>query len=201
MPAHERSRFEAIIANLVRTRVLPAELRPADRTAYHHALMSGDVRSPASRYRRLSEDVAADLKLIGPFAAVAGRVVSADSVRLRSLSYVRDLDEAQTYHAVARVAENRCLIAWVRYETLTRIESYHYALEHLIIEAPQNEAIAAERSLAKLEGHRHTIDPLLGPLIANGVCAGTDEQLYATPLAAPPVAGIAAGREPLVTKD
>ena len=115
MPAHERSWFEGIIANLVRTRVLPIELRPNDRTTYHRALMGGSFRSPASRYRRVAEDAVADLKLIAPFAGVATRVIAADRVRLRSLAHVRELDQAQIHHAVARVAENRCVIAWVRY--------------------------------------------------------------------------------------
>ena len=65
MPVKERVWFEAAIADLVRTRVLPVDLYPADRTAYHHALMSESFRSPASRYRQLSEDAFVDLKLIG----------------------------------------------------------------------------------------------------------------------------------------
>ena len=163
MPAHERSGFDAVIANLVRTRVLPLEVQPADRTAYHRALLGGPLRSPASRYRRLSEDAFADAKLIAPFALIASRVIAADAVRLRSIAHVRDLDEGQIYHAAARVAENRCLIAWVRHETLVRLESYRYALEHLFIEAPQNEGIAAEHLLAKLAAHRQSLDALIGP--------------------------------------
>jgi hypothetical protein len=175
MPAHERSWFEGIIAELVRTRVLPAGLQPADRSTYYHALMGGSFRSPASRYRRLSEDAVADLRLIGPFAAVAARVITADGVRLRSLAHVRDLAEIQVHDAVARVAENRCLIAWVRHEMLARLASYRYALERLLIEAPQPEAAAAERALVKLEVHRATLDTLAGPPLPHGLCDGDAE--------------------------
>jgi hypothetical protein len=174
MPAHERSWFEAIIADLVRTRVLPRGLHPVDRTAYHHALMSGPFRSAASRYRRLSEDAVADLKLIGPFAARAGRVMAADRVRLRSLSHVRDLGEEQAHHAVARVAENRCLIDWVRHETFGRLVAYRYALEHLVIEAPQGEAVATARTLKGLETHRRLLDTLVEPSRPETFCPGTD---------------------------
>jgi hypothetical protein len=201
MPAHERSWFEGIVANLVRTRVLPLHLQPADRTTYHHALMGGSFRSPASRYRRLSEDAVADLLLIGPFTALAARVIAADRVRLRSLAHVRDLDEAQVHHAVARVAENRCLIAWVRVETLGRLESYRYALEHLLIEAPQNEAMAAERSLAKLGAYRQMLDTLVAPPLPHGLCAGADDVLLVEARPPAPPVGIEPRREPLVVKD
>jgi hypothetical protein len=196
MPAHERSWFERIIANLVRTRVLPPELRPADITAYHRALMSGSFRSPASRYRRLSEDAVADAKLIGPFAAVAARVIAADGARLGALVYVRHLDEPQVHDAVARVAENRCLIAWVRDETLARLESYRYALEHIFIEAPQNEGVPAERSLAKLAAYRVTLDTLVGAPVPGALCGGVHEEVHVARGAA-----IVPGLPPLVTKD
>jgi hypothetical protein len=196
MPAHERSWFERIIANLVRTRVLPAELRPADMTAYHRALMGGPFRSPASRYRRLSEDAIADAKLIGPFADVAARVIAADGARLRGFAHVRHLDEPQADHALARVDENRCLIAWVRDETLARLESYRYALEHLFIEAPQNEAVPAERSLAKLAAHRVALNALVGPPVPCAPCGGVHEELHVArgTIVVPGVA-------PLVAKD
>ena len=196
MPAHERSWFDRIVANLVRTRVLPPELRPADVTAYHRALMSGSFRSPASRYRRLSEDAVADAKLIGPFAAVAARVIAADGARLRGLAYVRHLDEVQVDQALARVTENRCLIAWVRDETLARLESYRYALEHLFIEAPQNEAVPAERSLAKFAAHRVTLDALVGAPVPDALCGGVDEELHVARGAV-----IVPGAQPLVAKD
>ena len=200
MPAHERSWFESIIADLARTRVLPVDLHPADRTAYHGALMGESFRSPASRYRRISEDAIADLKLLGSFAALAARVMAADRVRLRSLAYVRELDEDQVRHAIARVAENRCLIAWVRHATLARIGSYRYALEHVLIEAPQVEAIATERSLAKLEGHRASLDMLIPP-VPRSLCAGVHGEIHEARIPVSRGAGIRNGLKPLVVKD
>jgi hypothetical protein len=197
-PAHERAWFERIVADLVRTRILPVELQPADRTTYHHALMSGPFRSPASRYRRLSEDVVADLHLLGPFAGVAARMARADHVRLRSLAFIRDLDRAEIGFALARVAENRCLVAWVRHETLGRLESYRYALDHLVIEVPQGEAVLAERSLAKLEAHRLMLDGLLAPPRLGILCPRTDSEVFVQAYRAP---AVVSGREPLVVKD
>lgn len=167
MPAHDKLYFERQLAELVRTRIAPIEWRPTERAAYHRALMHRTylqtvlderIRSPASRYRRLGEDAWSDAELIQPFAALAARVLGSDRVRLKALQFVRDLDEAQVRDAAARVAENRCLIAWVRQETMDRAGAYAYALERLVIEAPQGESVAAERALSHLEARRGLLD-------------------------------------------
>lgn len=199
MPAHERPKIEAVIANLMRAGGLPVDVHLPDRIAYHQSLMSGSFRSPASRYRRLSEDALADLKLIGPFAFRASRVMAADRVRLRSLAHIRDLAEWQVRDAVARVAENRCLIVWIRYETYKRLISYRYALEHLVIEAPQSEAIATERTLAGLETHRRTLDTLVGHSGPGTSCGDMPEAPVLPP--APFLADLPPEREAAVFKD
>jgi hypothetical protein len=200
MPAKERFWFETAIADLVRTRILPVDLYPADRTAYHDALTSESFRSPASRYRQLSEDAFADLKLIAPFAARASRVMAADRVRLGSLSYVRNVDEEQIDQAIARVAENRCLVAWVRYETYGRLVAYRYALEHLVIEAPQGDAVGAERTLTSLEAQRRVLDGLVEPAPPGLLCPGAGaEALHVHAAAARP--DIPTERETIVVKD
>jgi hypothetical protein len=172
MPAQERFWFEAVVVELVRTRILPVTMTPYDKTSYYRGVMHETFRSPASRYHRIADDASADAKLIGPFAVLAKRVIAADRVRLRSLAFVQDLAEDDAYQAAARVAENRCMIAWVRHETARRLESYRYALEHLLIEAPQNEAITAERVLRKLAAHMGILDELSVPPLADAACAG-----------------------------
>jgi hypothetical protein len=162
MPAHERAWFERQLSNLVRTRVLPVTAQPNGRAVYFRALMRDHGRSPSSRYRRLSEDVFADTKLMEPFAFVAARVIRADEARLRALAYVRDLTPGQAREAALRVAENRCLIAWVRWEIEARTAGYRYALEHLFIEAPQVDGVPVERALRGLEAHRALLDGLPG---------------------------------------
>ena len=184
MPAHERSWFDRALAELTRSRLLPPWAHPTDHTAYHRALATQPARSPASRYRRLSEDIQADGVLIEPFLGVAARVASADGVRLRTLAYVRDLGESALHAAVARVAENRCLVAWVRIELDRRSSSYRFALEHLTIETPQSQAIPAERVLARFEAHLASLgaDP-----VALEACAG-DAVLPAVSMAPGPAA-------------
>jgi hypothetical protein len=187
-PAHERAVFDMVLADLTRTRILPAWLGPSGVTGYFAALMTGPVRSPASRYRRISDDAEADRKLIAPLAATALRVNAADDLRLRGLTYVRQLSRPDIVDAAARVAENRCLIAWVRFETARRLASYRYALEHLLIEAPQAEALPVERGLATLEAQRGVLDEVLRPSPA---CLSADQPAVAASIPAP---------SPLVTK-
>jgi hypothetical protein len=96
MPAQERSWFDRTVADLARTRVLPAREGTPDKTGYYRALMregwfGRNFASPASRFRRIGEDAEADLILIDPFKAAADSVLAADEIRLRSLVYVRDL--------------------------------------------------------------------------------------------------------------
>lgn len=120
------------------------------------------ARSPASRYRRLSEYVQADGHLIEPFLRLAGRVAGADRVRLRGLAYVRDLSEGDVDAAIARVAENRCLVAWVRVALDQRASSYRFAREHLLFETPQGQALPAERALNRFEAHLAVSAPTRG---------------------------------------
>ncbi|HEX8164769.1 MAG TPA: hypothetical protein VF601_03155 [Beijerinckiaceae bacterium] len=170
MPAHERTVFEGRLAGLAGKRILPMSFERGDRANYFRALMRDGGSSPASRYHRLSEDAASDAKLIDPFATVAARVVQADGMRLKSLAFVQDLTTDDARQAALRVAENRCLIAWVRVEVARRAASYRFALEHLFVEAPQREGIAAERALAWLDAHRGAIDALPGGPWAIATC-------------------------------
>lgn len=169
MPAHERAWFIRAFSELTRTRVLPASMHPENVATYHANLMAGEGRTPASRYRRLGEDIAADARLVAPFASVAGRVLEADRVRLATLPHVRDLRVSEIRDAAARVAENRCLMVWVRREAALRLASYSYSLEHLVIEAPQTEAIGAERALTVLGRELQLLTdlPVTGPA---GLC-------------------------------
>lgn len=180
-PAHERAWFERAVSELVATRIAPASTFVADYTAYHRALLSADPRSASSSYRRLSEDAMADARLIEPFARVASRVLAADAVRLRSLAYVHELSPAEIANAEARVAENRCLIAWVSRGLDLRQRAYRFAIEHLVIETPQPDAVPAERGLAILAREKTVIDQLGVSPLEGAACAGVAERSAPAP--------------------
>lgn len=185
MPADGRAAFEDALANLTRARVLPPRWRSGDIPAYHAGLIGEAFRSPVSRYRRLSDDAIADGRLIPPFAALAGRVVEADGVRLRALPFAKSLEDWEVRQAAMRVAENRCLVAWVRLEAGLRLARYRYTLEHFLIEMPGREAVPADQALAFLDGRRTLLDPLL-PADAAARCGLTEPPAQAA-LAGPVV--------------
>jgi hypothetical protein len=174
VPAHDGAHLSRVLAELAATRVLPADMRRQDPSAYHQALVSEEARSPASRYRRLAEDAAADARLLEPFARSAGRVMAADRVRLAALGHASAVSPADIGNAYARVAENRCLIAWVQDALAFRLASYRYALEHLVIETPQKEAVPAERSLAALAAAGSVLDGFAVPPLAAAACLGEE---------------------------
>jgi hypothetical protein len=178
MPGHERAWFERIVAELARTRVLPVYAHPTEARTYHRALMTEARRSPHSAYRRIAEDALADARLLQPFSATALRVLAADGVRLRSLSYVQRIGPGEVREAAARVAENVCMVAWVGAQAAARTRSYRYALERLLIEAPQGEAAAVERALAGLIAEQDWMRPVFAALPAEPACWGALEAVF-----------------------
>jgi hypothetical protein len=158
MPARESSWFQTLVGTLVRTRILPQDLRLTDPSFYYVQLATR--RSPAPLYRQISEDAMADAALIGPFVETALRVLQADEWRRKSLAHVKDLDPDQIENAAMRMAENRCLIAIVREESSARLAAYRFALERVLIETPDIRAIEAERSLSHLATSRASLDNL-----------------------------------------
>jgi len=170
MPNQDRPWSDQALSNLARSRIRPASAHPSDPRLYYAALVGRPFASPASRFRQISDNADADLRLIDPFGAVAARVIATDRARLRSLPYVRDLTQNQVAEASARVIENRCLVAWVRSELRERTDSYRYALEHAFVDMPQDEAAETERVVNALDRHRHVLDGLPVPPWRDGIC-------------------------------
>lgn len=174
VPARSRPWLDRLLGELVATRIVPADMIMPDRTAYFRGLQDTAGRSPVSSYRKLSEDASADLRLVPGFAAVAARVLQADRLRLVALGRVEGVTPGEGRDALARVAENRCLIAWVTSASAFRLGAYRYALDHLFIEAPGIDAVPTERTIARLGEERRTLDALGVPPLAAAACAGRD---------------------------
>jgi hypothetical protein len=162
-PASTFSAFQDLLLGLASAHAMPGSWRFEEVDAYYGTLIAEPSRSPVSRYRQLGDDATADARLIPDFTALAARVIDADAARLRSLPYARTLNDDDVRQAAQRVAENRCLIAWVRLEAGRRLARYRFALEHLFAEAPARESVSAERALAMLAARRNLLVPLLPP--------------------------------------
>src|ERR1700753_2393952 len=121
-----------------------------DRTAYGRMLIDEPHRSDSSRYSQLIDDVRDDITRFEPFFAAAIRVLDLDRKRNASLAHVSGLSPRENADAVARMEENTLIVQWVQQCLERRISSYRWALERLVIQAPDNMAAEADRLINEL---------------------------------------------------
>jgi hypothetical protein len=150
-PPYDRNKWFAVLAEYGAARLFFDDPWVFDRSAYSVRLMSDYYRSASARYALLVEDIRNDSVRIAPFFALARRVLDMDQKREKSLAFVSGLTEAERRNALARVAENRCAIAWVHRSLTERAASYRFALERLVIAEPSPVAADAERILIELQ--------------------------------------------------
>ena len=121
-----------------------------DRTMYGRNLIDEPHRSHTSRYSVLIDDVRSDVTRFEPFYTAAARVLELDRKRGASMKLVSELSPRERDDAVARMAENSCIVQWVQQGLERRISSYRWALERLVIQAPDGIAADADRLINEL---------------------------------------------------
>jgi len=149
-PPHSRPAWKSVFGNY---QPLPSPWRQQvvfDRTAYGRLLIDEPHRSHSSRYAQLIEDVRDDITRFEPFFADAVRVLELDKKRNASLALVSGLSPRENADAIARMQENTLIVQWVQQCLEQRISSYRWALERLVIQAPDNIAADADRLIGEL---------------------------------------------------
>lgn len=121
-----------------------------DRTMYGRTLIDEPHRSHSSRYAQLIEDVRNDITRFEPFFASAIRVIDLDKKREASMARVSALSPREKADAIARMQENSLIIQWVQLSLEQRVSSYRWALERLVIQAPDGMAADADRLIGEL---------------------------------------------------
>jgi hypothetical protein len=121
-----------------------------DRTMYGRTLIDEPHRSFSSRYAQLIEDVRNDITRFEPFFGSAIRVIDLDKKREASMARVSALSPQEKADAVERMQENSLIIQWVQLSLEQRVSSYRWALERLVIQAPDNMAADADRLIGEL---------------------------------------------------
>jgi hypothetical protein len=121
-----------------------------DRTMYGRTLIDEPHRSHSSRYAELIEDVRNDITRFEPFFASAIRVIDLDRKRNASMARVSELSPKESADAVARMQENSLIVQWVQQCLEQRVSSYRWALERLVIQAPDGMAADADRLIGEL---------------------------------------------------
>lgn len=121
-----------------------------DRTAYGRALIDDPRRAQDLRYAQLIDDVRNDITRLEPFYATAAHVFDLDRKRNASLAYVSDLSPREHADAIARMQENAMIVQWAQQCLAQRVSSYRWALERLVIQAPDTTAADADRLINAL---------------------------------------------------
>jgi hypothetical protein len=170
-PPHSRPAWKAVFGDY---QVIASPWRQKvvfDRTAYGRALIDEPHRSDASRYSQLIDDVRDDITRFEPFYSTAGRVLDLDRKRNASLAHVSQLSPRERADAVARMEENTLIVQWVQQCQERRISSYRWALERLVLQAPDGMAAEADRllnELARLSANPPiTIEPTAGYTVSS----------------------------------
>jgi hypothetical protein len=96
------------------------------------------------------EDVRDDITRFEPFFAAAVRVIELDRKRDASIAHVSELSPRERADAVARMQENSLIVQWVQQCLEQRVSSYRWALERLVLQAPDNMAADADRLIGEL---------------------------------------------------
>jgi hypothetical protein len=168
-PPHSRPAWKSVFGDY---KPLPSPWRQEavfDRTAYGRLLIDEPHRSHSSRYAQLIEDVRDDITRFEPFFADAVRVIELDKKRNASLSRVSELSPRERADAVARMQENSLIVQWVQQCLERRISSYRWALERLVIQAPDNMAADADRLIGELAAQTANPPVAAQPVIGHAV--------------------------------
>jgi hypothetical protein len=121
-----------------------------DRTAYGKLLIDEPHRSHSSRYAVLMDDVRNDILRFESFYSTASRIAELDRKRAASLKLVSGLERGERLDADARMDENVLIVQWVEQCLQRRVASYKWALERLVIHAPDNIAASADTLINEL---------------------------------------------------
>jgi hypothetical protein len=168
-PPRSRPAWKSVFGDYA-TIAAPWRHRPVfDRTTYGRQLIDEPHRSHASRYAQLIDDVRDDITRFDPFFATAVRVFDLDRKRNASLAHISELSPRERADAVARMEENTLIVQWVQQCLERRISSYRWALERLVIHAPDNMAADADRLIGEL-GAQTANPPVAGqPVIGRAL--------------------------------
>jgi hypothetical protein len=168
-PPHSRPAWKSVFGDY---KPLPSPWRQApvfDRTAYGRALIDEPHRSHSSRYSNLIDDVRDDITRFEPFFASAIKVLELDRKRNASLAHVSELSPRERDDAIARMQENTLIVQWVQQCLERRVSSYRWALERLVIQAPDGMAADADRLIGELAAQTANPPVAVAPVIGHAL--------------------------------
>jgi hypothetical protein len=166
-PPHSRPAWKAVFGDYLPLSSPWNQKAAFDRTAYGKLLIDEYHRSYSSRYAQLIDDIRDDITRLDPFFSVAAQVIDLDGKRRASLSMISDVSSREYKDALARINENALIVQWVQQCIQQRISSYRWALERMVLLAPDPVAADAERTLNLLV--QQAADPRYNVVRTGGV--------------------------------
>ncbi len=162
-PPHSRPAWKSVFGDYTPIASPWRQVAPFDRTAYGRALIDEPHRSHASRYAQLIDDVRGDITRFEQFYGTAVRVVDMDRKRNATMAHISVLSPRERADAVARMQENSLIVQWVQQCLERRVSSYRWALERLVLQAPDPMAADADRLIGELAAQTANPPVAAGP--------------------------------------
>jgi hypothetical protein len=135
---------------LQRTRLAPVKTQSKPVDTYYNWLHGTRFASSRVRFNRLAEDVRLDVALMpSTFKAICA-VKEGDRQRRVARDGLDGLKPSTSADVEARRLENDAIIAWFVRSVVNRHDSYSFALDHLLVETPHEEAVEANAQIATL---------------------------------------------------
>jgi hypothetical protein len=164
-PPHSRPAWKSVFGDYQPSASPWRQSVAFDRTLYGRALIDEPHRSHASRYAQLIDDVRDDITRFEPFFGSAIRVIDLDRKRNASMGYMSEISPREKADAVARMQENSLIVQWVQQSLERRVSSYRWALERLVLQAPDPMAADADRLIGELAAQTANPPVAARPLI------------------------------------
>lgn len=169
-PPHSRPAWKSVFGDYQPIAPPWRQTAAFDRTAYGRALIDEPHRSDSSRYAQLIDDVRDDITRFESFYSAAVPVMDLDRKRYASLTRIPDLSPRERADALARMRENALIVQWVQRCLAQRVASYRWALERLVVQAPDTMAATADRLIGELAAQTAASPvairpPIVGPAL------------------------------------
>lgn len=147
---HAYDWFGDVAVEFQRTRIVAVSNKHMKVGKYYGWLHSERFASSRVRYSRIEEDAIADIGMMPSAFLSICAVIEMDHQRGIASNQLAGLEDEVAINAAKRHAENRIVIDWFVQSVSYRYESYSYALDHLLVETPHEEAVSTNARLTEL---------------------------------------------------
>jgi hypothetical protein len=144
---HAEDWFMDTVVELQRTRIAGAYDSHFEPARYYRWLRQTHYESSRVRYRTLADHARLDADTAPSTFAAICRVIRVDEQRAIASRELRGIGYEEV---AARRAENDMFIGWFTRALRYRNDAYNFALDHLLVETPHEEAMEADRRISDL---------------------------------------------------